>query len=114
LNQPFGLAFDSAGNLYAANYGNNTIQKFTMAGFGSRFANTGLSFPNWIAMRPNLVVPVYLSARQSGSELILSWPTNAAGFKLQSKLNLTLRGRFGARPSALRACGTRVRISECR
>ena len=27
LNQPFGLAFDSAGNLYAANYGGNTIEK---------------------------------------------------------------------------------------
>jgi len=61
-----------------------------MAGVGSRFANTGLSFPSWIAMRPNLVVPVYLSARQSGSELVLSRPTNAAGFTLQAKLNLTL------------------------
>ncbi len=30
-----------------------------------------------------------LSARASGKELILSWPTNAAGFKLQSVLNLT-------------------------
>ena len=89
LNNPAGLAFDSAGNLYAANYGNNTIQKFTMAGVGSRFANTGLSFPSFIAMRPNLVVPVYLSVRQSGSELILSWPTNAAGFTLQSTLNVT-------------------------
>ena len=31
----------------------------------------------------------YLNARPSGSELLLSWPTNAAGFTLQSTLNLT-------------------------
>jgi hypothetical protein len=61
-----------------------------MAGVGSRFANTGLNFPSFIAMRPAQVVPVYLSARQSGSELILSWPTNAVGFTLQSNLNPTL------------------------
>ena len=29
LNGPIGLAFDSAGNLYAANASNNTIEKFT-------------------------------------------------------------------------------------
>ena len=29
LSQPYGLAFDSAGNLYVANAGNNTIEKFT-------------------------------------------------------------------------------------
>ena len=32
LNAPFGLAFDSSGNLYAANVGNSTISKFNSAG----------------------------------------------------------------------------------
>ena len=32
LNNPAGLAFDSSGNLYAANYGGNTISKFNSSG----------------------------------------------------------------------------------
>ena len=39
-NHPQGLAFDKAGNLYAANFANNTIEKFTPDGIGSVFANT--------------------------------------------------------------------------
>ncbi|MEO8429774.1 MAG: hypothetical protein ABI651_22015 [Verrucomicrobiota bacterium] len=36
-----------------------------------------------------LVVPVSLNSWSSGNELILSWPTNVAGFTLQSTPNLT-------------------------
>ena len=36
-----------------------------------------------------LVMPVSLNARRNGNELILSWSTSAAGFTLQSTLNLT-------------------------
>ena len=32
LNVPNGLAFDSSGNLYAGNVGNNTISKFNSSG----------------------------------------------------------------------------------
>jgi len=32
LNEPLGLMFDSAGNLYAANRGNDTIEKFSATG----------------------------------------------------------------------------------
>src|SRR5205085_383308 len=41
LSNPIGLAFDNSGNLYAANGGNNTIEKFAPNGTGSLFANTG-------------------------------------------------------------------------
>jgi DNA-binding beta-propeller fold protein YncE len=41
---PRGLAFDSAGFLYAAN-GNNTIVRFDAAGTPFLFANTGLHGP---------------------------------------------------------------------
>jgi hypothetical protein len=34
------LRFDSAGNLYAANVGNNVIESFTPDGVGSFFAQT--------------------------------------------------------------------------
>jgi hypothetical protein len=46
---PTGLACDSAGNLYVANAGNNTIEKFTLAGVGSVFAGTGPSYPQGLA-----------------------------------------------------------------
>ena len=49
LNNPQGLAFDSAGNLYVANAGNNTIMKFTPGGVGSVFASTGLDAPQGLA-----------------------------------------------------------------
>jgi len=49
LNGPSGLAFDSAGNLYAANAGDMTIEKFTPGGVGSLFANTGLEAPHGLA-----------------------------------------------------------------
>jgi DNA-binding beta-propeller fold protein YncE len=36
-----GLAFDSAGSLYVANFNDETIEKFTSEGVGSTFATTG-------------------------------------------------------------------------
>ena len=49
FNVPDGLAFDSAGNLYVANYGNNTVSEVTPAGVVSTFASgfnepVGLAF----------------------------------------------------------------------
>jgi sugar lactone lactonase YvrE len=49
VNAPQGLAFDSAGNLYVASWGNNTVEKFTPDGVGSVFASTGLSLPTALA-----------------------------------------------------------------
>ena len=43
LSNPHDLAFDSSGNLYAANYTNSTIERFTPGGVGSVFASTGLT-----------------------------------------------------------------------
>jgi sugar lactone lactonase YvrE len=50
LSVPEGLAVDSAGNVYVANLGNNTIMKFTPCGVGSLFANTNLSSPRGLAL----------------------------------------------------------------
>src|SRR5450755_1842717 len=49
LNGPEGLAFDGAGNLYAANRLSNTIEKFTPGGVGSLFVSTGQNLPFGVA-----------------------------------------------------------------
>jgi sugar lactone lactonase YvrE len=45
LDDPYGLAVDSQGDLYAANTGNRTIEEFTPNGQGSVFANLGAYEP---------------------------------------------------------------------
>jgi DNA-binding beta-propeller fold protein YncE len=50
VDGPVGLAFDSAGNLYVANHGNNTIEEFGTNGVGSLFADTGLDDPTFLAV----------------------------------------------------------------
>lgn len=49
LSGPFGLAFDSAGNLYVANARNNTIEEFNSSGTGTVFASSGLDIPRGLA-----------------------------------------------------------------
>jgi DNA-binding beta-propeller fold protein YncE len=45
-----GLAFDSQGNLYAANHGNNTIHRYSSTGADlGIFANSGLNIPTGVA-----------------------------------------------------------------
>jgi DNA-binding beta-propeller fold protein YncE len=49
LNEPTGIAFDNAGNLYVANYAGGTIEKVMPGGNGSVFANSGLNTPFGLA-----------------------------------------------------------------
>jgi hypothetical protein len=49
VSHPYGLAFDASGNLYVANDGTNTIERFTPGGVGSLFASTGSSSPGGLA-----------------------------------------------------------------
>ena len=49
LNNPQGLVFDSSGNLYAANYGGNTISKFNSSGAYVSNINTFLNGPIGLA-----------------------------------------------------------------
>ena len=49
LNQPLGLVFDDLGNLYVANDGNGTIEKYDPLGNGTLFGSSRLSRPNGLA-----------------------------------------------------------------
>ena len=51
MNNPFGLAFDSSGNLYAANYGNSTISKFNSSGSFLTSWSTGTAQPFFLAFK---------------------------------------------------------------
>ncbi|HUI08520.1 MAG TPA: PEP-CTERM sorting domain-containing protein [Verrucomicrobiae bacterium] len=79
-NYPNGLAFDSAGNLYASY--NNTVEKFTPSGVGSVFA-TGLSSPTGLAFDSagNLYVA------NSGNGTIEEFNTNGVGSVFATGLN---------------------------
>ena len=48
LNGPGGLTFDSAGNLYVANYNGNYIEEFNSSGVGTVYAS-GVSTPRALA-----------------------------------------------------------------
>jgi len=52
LNFPVGLAIDTSGNLFVANYGNNTIAKVATGGLITGFVNSGLSGPAGLAFDP--------------------------------------------------------------
>ncbi len=45
LDQPMGVVFDAAGNLYVSNFGDSTIIKFAAAGGSSLFDSMGLDEP---------------------------------------------------------------------
>ena len=52
LNDPYGIAFDSEGNLYVLNKGNNTIEKYSASGtdLGAFVSGGLLASPTYIAV----------------------------------------------------------------
>jgi hypothetical protein len=72
---PMGIAFDNAGNLYTADYGDNMVFKFNSNGVESVFANAGLDEPFGIAFdrSGNLYVSNY------GNNTIEKFGTNGVG-----------------------------------
>lgn len=52
FSHPVGLAFNSAGDLFTANVGNNTISRFTPDGKGTAFAATPIQYAIGLAIDP--------------------------------------------------------------
>jgi sugar lactone lactonase YvrE len=85
-----GMAFDSAGNLYVANYYSGTVMKFDPSGNGSVFASN-LDTPESIAIQrtsfASLFIPK-LTIVEIGTNAVLSWSTAATGYNLKSATNI--------------------------
>jgi len=117
FNNPSGVATDSSGNVYVADFGNSTIRKITSAGmvttlaglagsFGSEDGTSSAAhFNNPFGVATDAAGNVYvadtgndtirkgfatpqLAISLSGANVVLTWPTNAVGFTLQSTTNL--------------------------
>jgi DNA-binding beta-propeller fold protein YncE len=86
-----GMAFDSAGNLYVANYYDGTIEKFDPNGNGTIFAS-GLLTPTDITIRRGSGSPIpfipTLAIKATAANAVLSWSTAATGYNLHSTTNL--------------------------
>ena len=84
LSDPWGLAFDSVGRLYVANHGNGTIRRFAPNGTDLGVFASGLSGPEFIAIRagsPPLVVgcPSNVTVRADGLNGTIVSYTSSAG-----------------------------------
>ena len=89
LRSPQGLAFDSSGNLYAANYGNNTLSQFNAS--GAYVSN----------ITTNLIGPAGLAFDSSGNLYAANYdPTNSTISKFNasggyvSNISSNLSGTF--------------------
>ncbi len=118
---PRGVAVDSSGNVYVADYYNYTIRKITSGGVVTTLAGlaqaygsddgTGSAarfyFPQGVAVDSSGTVYVadtdtqsirkgilaqlplpLLSATEANNQIVIAWPTNSAGFTLQSSPDL--------------------------
>jgi alpha-tubulin suppressor-like RCC1 family protein len=86
--QYYTVALKTNGSIVAwglNDFGQTNLPVTVQSGVGaiaSRYSHTVALFGS------GLVLPVSLSPKRSGNELILSWPTTAVGFKLQSALDV--------------------------
>jgi hypothetical protein len=140
FNGPFGVAVDSAGNVFVADTGNCTIRKVTPAGVvttiggvaGVGGAADGIGSSASFAMPAGIAVdsagtiyvgdsgnnhitkgtPIYplITVGFDGTHLQLSWPPNCLGWELQAQTNLADAG-IGADWSSVDGSTTNTQVS---
>src|SRR5207248_11715266 len=74
LSSPDGLAFDSSGNLFEADFSSTTIFKFTPAGTKTTFAS-GVGNPVGLAFEPATGIVADISTRasvQTGNQVLIA------------------------------------------
>jgi hypothetical protein len=82
---PYGLAFNSSGTLYEADYGNGAVFDFTASGYRSALFSASVSpigvaiqpLPNSISMNPFSITSASLDA--TGTNLVVCWQTVVGG-----------------------------------
>jgi len=104
-----GLAFDSTGNLYVADYGTYVIKKVTPQGAVTTFAggvNSGLRTPTFIAIRETRYQDTWFKAAGGGTSTNAEFTLNGTTGQLDASPAMTggpygLVGGFWARVSAV-------------
>jgi hypothetical protein len=56
VSSPFGIAFDSVGNLYVANHGNDTLEKFTLGSYAAPAATAALPGATSVSITGSFIV----------------------------------------------------------
>ncbi|MEO5948894.1 MAG: prepilin-type N-terminal cleavage/methylation domain-containing protein [Candidatus Saccharimonas sp.] len=77
FNAPYGVATDSADNIYVADYGNNRIRKITQAGIDTVLAGTGVSgFANGAGVSAQFNHPQNLDVDSAGNVYVADYGNN--------------------------------------
>ena len=127
-NVPFGLSnvtalaaggtcpFDCAGNSVALRSDGTVVAWGWITNVPAGLSNVtaiAVGFGHTVALLDCAPRVPSLQARTSGHELILSWPTNAVGFTLQSTLQLSPTAIWVDVTNAPAVVGTQFTITNC-
>ncbi|MDB5061898.1 MAG: hypothetical protein JWP67_1741 [Mucilaginibacter sp.] len=108
FNTPSGVAFDVAGNLYVADYGNNLIRKITSDGVVTTVAGSrAVGYANGLGIATNFNKPTSIALDAAGN-IYVTEPYNNAIRKISPDYMVTT---FAGGPAATTLVGSPIAIS---